>query len=745
MPPQSPLLETLHGHKPARADATPPRFSVAATAPAAGGRGAPAAPSVHEAPTKVGPGQHAPAAADVHEAPTKVHDAPTKVGPGVAAKSIFEPIVDDEATSIGAAPFKRPTDPMPTAVPIATTPEPGGSARSELNKNHKATSIGFPAMRTPFKTQPIGVVASASSAPATPPAEVPSEPAPPTLPATARPQQPARARGKNPTAPPLTPRHPTPVAPVPIIRLPSRAAPAPAADEERTDLASIPTTPAAPLDIPASEDSGSAPKPAPTHRSGGMRASEILAAIPAGDWTMSPDESVPHVLPPEAKIAAPAASAPTDANDASEPSPAPAEPPKGPPTGDWTISLDPEKGWSQPETVAKSAPVPPASNPAPKSGNPVHAVASEKPINVVQWDDKPTSVAESKIEIDATLMEPLQAMPSLDDASASDAMPAPRLSAEALPPPPMPPPMAGAMASPPVPYPMPSPPVPYPMPSAPPQYPMPALDLGGFGAPPPIVPAQAPTKRRKMILLAIAAGAIAIGAIVILVVTLGKTKATAQPSAGPGSGSDSTGSAHATAPHEAAAVGRPAASGSGSAQTTDEPAGSADAKAAPAVAPPTAEVPPTAVDAPPASAGPCTVAITSSPSGAEVVLDDKTLGTTPGTIELPCGTPAKLTLRKKPFPSTVKTFTPVAGKPNKLAVKLTRPMFLVKVTSTPMGATIKVNGRSLGVTPTTIKLPGFDTTTITLTKPGFAPTNERVTPKSNNTSEHVTLKKGKGR
>ena len=56
-------------------------------------------------------------------------------------------------------------------------------------------------------------------------------------------------------------------------------------------------------------------------------------------------------------------------------------------------------------------------------------------------------------------------------------------------------------------------------------------------------------------------------------------------------------------------------------------------------------------------------------------------------------------------------------------------MFSVKVTSTPAGATITAGGKSMGVTPTTIKLPGFEPTSITLTKPGFAPETSRVTPK----------------
>ena len=87
----------------------------------------------------------------------------------------------------------------------------------------------------------------------------------------------------------------------------------------------------------------------------------------------------------------------------------------------------------------------------------------------------------------------------------------------------------------------------------------------------------------------------------------------------------------------------------------------------------------------------------------------------------------------------------MAGKANRVLIKLAKPQFQVKVTSTPAGATITAGGKSLGVTPTTIKLPGFESTALTLTKPGFAPDTQRVNPKQNNASHHVTLKRGKSR
>src|SRR5205823_1671429 len=69
--------------------------------------------------------------------------------------------------------------------------------------------------------------------------------------------------------------------------------------------------------------------PGPTAASAsarGMRASEIMAAIPTDDWTMTPDASQPTVLPQPDKPPVVIESA---------------KPVQGPPTGDWTITNDP--------------------------------------------------------------------------------------------------------------------------------------------------------------------------------------------------------------------------------------------------------------------------------------------------------------------------------------------------------------------------------------------------------------------
>src|SRR5205823_4062296 len=126
-------------------------------------------------------------------------------------------------------------------------------------------------------------------------------------------------------------------------------------------------------------------------------------------------------------------------------------------------------------------------------------------------------------------------------------------------------------------------------------------------------------------------------------------------------------------------------------------------------------------DAGAGSAAGCSVEVTSVPPGAEVTIDETTvLGTAPGTFPLPCGTETKLVLRKQRYANATKAVTPTA-EGEKVTIHLPRVAFQVKVTSAPAGATITVGGKVVGVTPTTIKLPAFETSTITLAKDGFSP------------------------
>ena len=751
--------------------------------------------------------------------------------------------VNEEATSIGevppppravpvaepGAPPKKKTDPMPAATPAASSPPAApaptpNAVAAAAAKASRPTSIGFPAMRTPFETQALGVV---------------KPPTPPVVPgdsASAKSGGAPGPRGKSATRPPLTPRHPTPVAPVPIVRPPAKAAPQVAdaivesaiVEEEKTDLSDIPQAPFAHAStVDASVDPLAQTLSSSPQRSGGMRASESLAAIPSDDWTMSPDASGPTVLP-NASGKAPVVD--------TEPTPAPGIAPKGPLTGNWSISLDPEAGWGEPVKLAQTEAAPqPAPQPKakpkrerqPGQGNPDKAISDEKGFTAVEWEDKPTGIGEAKIEIDSTLMEPLKPMPSLDDddddLDASPSASAPRLAtsggvrAYVTPP-------AGLPAAPAGPSPFAAPP-PYapPAPSyanavlaGPASSPYPAAPVGaqslsgantgafanaappaaqglfaGYGAQPqtegsaaarntgevaalernsqyPVISAPqadyaggatagvAPSaaRRKRAIIIGIGAVvALAAGFVLVLLLVGGKSN---KPKAG--TGKAGSGSSHAVVIDHGSDVVTPAGSGSaaiatgsdtgsatpavgsGSADVVEEPAGSGSGSAVAAVDTP--------VDAgteivAPVAGGPCKIAVTSVPSGADVYEAETKLGTTPASFDLPCGVEAKLTLRKAKYINTGKSFTPAEGKANKLAVKLAKPTFTVKVTSTPAGATITVGGRSLGVTPASIRLPAYETAAIIVSKPGYVSDSKTIAPKSNNSSHHVTLKKGR--
>jgi hypothetical protein len=139
----------------------------------------------------------------------------------------------------------------------------------------------------------------------------------------------------------------------------------------------------------------------------------------------------------------------------------------------------------------------------------------------------------------------------------------------------------------------------------------------------------------------------------------------------------------------------------------------------------------------------CKLEVTTVPAGAEISLEDKTsLGATPVTIELPCNVETKLDVHKSRYISVVKAVTPTAPTAALDPIRLSHVMFAVKVTSTPPGATITVGGRVAGVTPTSIRLPALETSTITVSKDGYVPDTEPMRVKVNNYAHHVTLKKG---
>ena len=503
-----------------------------------------------------------------------------------------------------------------------------------------------------------------------------------------------------------------------------------------------------------------------------IRLSKLQPTVeePSGDWTMSTNDGQLTISPRK-----PAADASTVIVE--EPTPSP----KSPPTGDYIIALDPSKpdGWSAPAKVEKRAGEPPP-------GPPVSAVASEQPLDSNARAQPEIATDEPKIQIDPTLIEPLGQVPTLDpdeDEATEPPGPVP------VPPMDMPaPPLAAAsvVAAPPLlathgagpqisvhgTGPLPN--VPHgtgPMPNVPLAThgtgpllspPRPIANASGsnpvlaFESSVELEPSRAAEKRRRRRMTLIVGSVIAVIAIAAVAIAMTRgdssapqpSPATEAPPAPPPPPSPPTGAAtpQAAPTTEAPAPTPPAPSadpsGDRSGDRSGDPSGPtpADEPAAePAIAVDTAKK---AAVVEPAAPTECTLTIASAPAEAELAIGGDDKGTTPVTLTLPCGEPVKLTLKKQRYQTLVREVTPKSSaKPATIKLALARTTFTVKVSSSPPGATVTLGGKVLGLTPTTVKVPAFEASTLKIAKDGYAPEMQKVTPKNNASAVSVTLKK----
>jgi hypothetical protein len=252
-------------------------------------------------------------------------------------------------------------------------------------------------------------------------------------------------------------------------------------------------------------------------------------------------------------------------------------------------------------------------------------------------------------------------------------------------------------------------------------------DGSGFGEVRyPIDPAHA-RRRGLIIALVIAVAAVLIGIAATLALRAARPRA---PSSVPPVAKPPAAVAP-PAPSAPAAVEPPAAGSAASAASI--PAGSD-----PTAAPTTPSAPSAA---PPAPAAACFADVVSQPAGAEIVRDQTTvIGTTPQRVALPCGAPIELVIRKARLVPVTRTVTPTPTA-TPLQVTLVRQTVLVRVSSTPAGATVTLGGKSLGVTPTMVKVPAFEASLLAIAKDGYETETERVAPRANGGSIHAVLKK----
>ncbi len=479
-----------------------------------------------------------------------------------------------------------------------------------------------------------------------------------------------------------------------------------------------------------------------------LRPSVLRATVeeptPSGDWTMTPGVNGPTIIPTPREKLARAGTAPA---------------PMGPQTGDWMIALDPSQpdGWSEPSKVEKR----PAGELPP--GPPVSVVSSARPLDSNRrLGTEPAYVDPDvdKVQVDPTLIGAPIVMPNLDDESEDPPLPPPPSTAypvvgeDGLMPIPASlhstpqgtyeaPPMPGAMAHH-VPGSIPNnvftPPagLPHlaaasgstPVFSAPkPAFTAPRVvtdagsgffresgDIPSYASGPTPAVADTGGRKRLIVIVASAVGVAILGIILLLALGGGNDKKSTD-TAGP-----------ATPPDKQNVV------------VTPKPA--IDAGSEVAVAVDAAEAVKATPDpvAPPESPVDCKVTVSSVPSGAEILINKNVVGTTPTSLTLPCGAEAKLVLRKARYSASTREVTPKVGmKPVK--VVLGKVTFSVKVSSTPPGASITVSGKPMGFTPTTVKLPAFESSTLKIAKDGFTSDSPKITPKQNNQTVHATLKR----
>ena len=397
------------------------------------------------------------------------------------------------------------------------------------------------------------------------------------------------------------------------------------------------------------------------------------------------------------------------------------------PSGDWTIALDPAApdGWSAsfPTTTDSDA-----------TEDPEPAIAGAAPAS----SRAELPVAEPKVQIDPTLIEPVPAsLPSQPypvAVTASRGLAYGSIAGE--------PPAGSVMTTPPHPGMFVTP---YGAPamhaSEAPAYAMSpgyqmvpvasALASGvaphrSFGDPHPadetLLRARS-GRRRAIIVIISAAVAVAVGIALVAALTGSRDPEPARGAVPPRESSPAA-PAGGAPPAPGAAPGPPA---------SQVPGGHAAATAAPPVT--------VANHATPADAAACFADVSSVPTGAEIVIDQTTvIGTTPQTVALPCGAEVELVVRKARLLPVSRTVTPTpAGV--KVRVALAKQSFLVKVSSKPEGATIMLNGKPLGVTPTTVKVPAFESSTLIIAKAGYETEAEKIAPKASDTSVRVQLRR----
>jgi len=142
---------------------------------------------------------------------------------------------------------------------------------------------------------------------------------------------------------------------------------------------------------------------------------------------------------------------------------------------------------------------------------------------------------------------------------------------------------------------------------------------------------------------------------------------------------------------------------------------------------------------PSAGDGPCKVEVSTNPAGAMVQLDGRTVGPSPIVLAGPC-TRSRIDLVHPRYKAEQRWVTLEEGKPASLDVTLVRPTHALQVITKPAGAQVSIAGRPAGTSPTLVKLMGFTTIEVKLTRLGYEPVTRRIYTKTPLTQLVVPLK-----
>jgi len=135
----------------------------------------------------------------------------------------------------------------------------------------------------------------------------------------------------------------------------------------------------------------------------------------------------------------------------------------------------------------------------------------------------------------------------------------------------------------------------------------------------------------------------------------------------------------------------------------------------------------------------CKANVRSYPTGATVLWNGESIGLSPlQDIPVPCG-PAKVTFDLTGYEHGERSAGAVVGKNAGVFIRLVPILVSVDVTSTPPGAQILVDGRTVGRTPSSISMVGMREATLVVTLPRFKPFKQKVTPEPPKLSIHADL------